>query len=189
VRERLGLDDDERVFLTFGTLRAYKQLDLLLEAFRASSLPRAALVVAGEASDPAEGERVLAAAGADPRVRPLLGRVDDEGVAELHAASDVAVLPRSDGGTSGALVLALSLGVPVIAARTQVVEEQTSGGRAGWLFEPGDAGSLRDALEDAAAADAATLAAKGAIGLESARRLSWPAIGERTAELLRGGRR
>jgi beta-1,4-mannosyltransferase len=189
VRERLGLDDDERVFLSFGTLRAYKQLDLLLEAFRAASLPRAALVVAGEVSDPAEGERVRAAARADPRVRPLLGRVDDEGVAELHAASDVAVLPRSDGGTSGALVLALSLGIPVIAARTQVVEEQTSGGRAGWLFEPGDPDSLRGALEDAAAADAATLAAKGAIGLESARRLSWPAIGERTAELLGGGRR
>jgi beta-1,4-mannosyltransferase len=185
VRRELGLDGDELVFLAFGTLRAYKQLDLLLEAFRGSSLPGAALVVAGEVSDPEEGEWVLAAAAADPRVRPLLGRVEDDRVAELHAASDVAVLPRSDGGTSGALVLALSLGVPVVAARTQVAEEQTSAGRAGWLFEPGDAGSLRAALEEAAAADPATRAAKGAIGLGSAQRLSWPAIADRMAALLR----
>jgi glycosyltransferase involved in cell wall biosynthesis len=189
VREELGLGDDQFVFLSFGNLRAYKRLDLLLEAFQASSLPRAALVVAGEASDPAEGERVLAAAGADPRVRPLLGRVDDERVAELHAASDVAVLTRSDSGTSGALVLALSLGVPVIAARTRIAEEQTGGGRAGWLFEPDDAGSLRSALEDAAAAEPGTLAAKGTAGLDSAARLSWPAIGEQTAGLLARRRR
>ena len=174
VRDELGLADDQLVFLCFGTLRAYKQLDLVLEAFRASSLPRAALVVAGEVSDPPEGEQVLAAAAADPRVRPLLGRVGDDRVAELHAASDVAVLPRSDGGTSGALVLALSLGLPVIAARTRVTEDV---GGAGWLFEPGDAGSLRAALEEAAAA--------GPAAKEPTPLPSWPETGERMAELLR----
>jgi beta-1,4-mannosyltransferase len=179
VREEMGLGDDHVVFLSFGNLRAYKQLDLLLEAFGASSLPRAALVVAGEVSDPPEGERVLAAAAADPRVRPLLRRVDDDRVAELFAASDVAVLPRSDGGTSGALILALSLGLPVVAARAQVAEELTDGGRAGWLFEPGDAASLRAALEGAAAAGAPAKR-------HSAQLVSWPEAAERIAALLRG---
>jgi beta-1,4-mannosyltransferase len=49
VREQLGLDD-ERVFLSFGTLRAYKQLDLLLEAFRVG----AEALVAGDRRATAE---------------------------------------------------------------------------------------------------------------------------------------
>ncbi len=173
VREQLGIGEEEFVFLCFGNLRPYKQLGLLLEAFLASS----------------EGERLLSAGRADQRVRPLLGRLDDDRVAELFQASDVAVLPRGDGGTSGALLLALSLGVPVIAARTPVAEELTRAGRAGWLFEPGDAGSLRTTLEEAAATEPAAIAAKGAVALEQARLLSWPKMGERMAELLRTTRR
>jgi beta-1,4-mannosyltransferase len=185
VRAALGLDPADVVFLCLGTLRAYKQLDLLLTAFRETSLPSAALVVAGEASDEREAEEVLAATENDPRVRPLLGRLEDDRVAELYGASDVAVLPRSDGGTSGALILALSMGVPVIAARTAESKELTNGGRAGWLFAPGDGASLREALEDAAASDPAALAEKGAAALEQARRLSWSEAAERIAELLR----
>jgi glycosyltransferase involved in cell wall biosynthesis len=181
VREELGLGDDDFVFLSLGNVRAYKQLDVLLAAFRAAQTPSAALVVAGEVSDPQEGERVVAAARDDPRLRPLLGRVPDDRVAELFAASDVAVLPRGDGGTSGALILALSMGVPVIAARTAVSEEL---GRAGWLFEPGNAGSLRAVLEDAAATDPMVLAAMGAAALDAARGCSWDAVGERMAQLL-----
>jgi glycosyltransferase involved in cell wall biosynthesis len=189
VREQLGIGEAEVVFLCFGNLRPYKQLGLLLEAFLASSLPTAALVVAGEVSDSQEGERVLSAAKADQRVRPLLGRLDDDRVSELFQASDVAVLPRGDGGTSGALLLALSLGVPVIVARTPTAEELTRGGRAGWLFEPGDAGSLRTALEEAATVEPAVIAAKGAVALEQARLVSWPDMGERMAKLLRTTRK
>jgi beta-1,4-mannosyltransferase len=185
VRAELGIGEEELVFLCFGNLRPYKQLDLLLAAFLESSLPTAALVVAGEVSDAQEGEKVRVAARDDPRVRPLLGRIDDDRVVELFQASDVAVLPRSDGGTSGALILALSMGVPVIAARTPVAEELTREGRAAWLFEPGDPGSLRTAIEDAAATDPAAIAAKGAAALEQARLLSWAKMGERMAELLR----
>jgi glycosyltransferase involved in cell wall biosynthesis len=183
VRAELDVER-EFVFLCLGNLRAYKQLGVLLDAFAASASLDAALVVAGEVSDAQEGLAVRAAAHADRRVRPLLGRVDDVRVAELFAASDAAVLPRSDGGTSGALILALSMGVPVIAARTPVSEELTRGGRAGWLFEPGDHDSLRAALEEAAGTAAAVRLEKGALGLEQARALSWADIGSRMAALL-----
>jgi glycosyltransferase involved in cell wall biosynthesis len=185
VRAELGIGQEEFIFLCLGNLRPYKRLGLLLTAFLATSPRAAALIVAGEVSSVQEGERVLSAATDDPRVRPMLGRVDDDRVTELFEASDVAVLPRSDGGTSGALILALSMGVPVIAARTPVSEGLTRGGRAGWLFEPGDVGSLRAALEEAAASNPVLLAEKGAVGLDQARLLSWTEIGERMAELLR----
>jgi glycosyltransferase involved in cell wall biosynthesis len=185
VRAGLRIGQEEFVFLCLGNLRPYKQLGLLLTAFLATSPRPAVLVVAGEVSAVQEGERVLSAASDDPRVRPLLGRLDEDRVTELFEASDVAVLPRSDGGTSGALILALSMGVPVIAARTPLSEELTRGGRAGWLFEPANGGSLRAALEDAAASDPKFLLAKGAVGLDQARMLSWAEIGDRMAELLR----
>ena len=54
----------------------------------------------------------MAAAAADERIKPLLEFIPDERVSELFAASDAAVCPRQDGGTSGALILALSMGVP-----------------------------------------------------------------------------
>jgi glycosyltransferase involved in cell wall biosynthesis len=184
VRAELRIGQDDFVFLCLGNLRPYKQLGLLLSAFLATSLRTAALVVAGEVSDVEEGEKVASAAREDPRVR-LLGRLDDDRVVELFQASDVAVLPRGDGGTSGALILALSMGVPVIAARTPVSEELTRAGRAGWLFEPGDRASLQAALEDAAASHPSAMAAKGAAALEQARLLSWAEIGERMAALLR----
>ena len=47
-------------------------------------------------------------------------------------------MPRGNGGTSGSLVLALSLGTPVIAADTPTYREITGDGAAAWLFEPGN---------------------------------------------------
>jgi glycosyltransferase involved in cell wall biosynthesis len=71
-------------------------------------------------------------------------------VADLFAAADVAVLPRGDGGSSGALILPLEMGVPVIAAKLPANEAITHGEIAGWLFSPGDAVSLQQYLAVAA---------------------------------------
>jgi glycosyltransferase involved in cell wall biosynthesis len=184
-RRELGIPSDAFVFLCFGTVRAYKQLSALLKAFRAARLPDAVLVVAGPALDEHEGDTVRTAAAADARIKPLLRFVPDDRVRELYGASDVAVLPRS-GGTSGALVLALSLGVPVVAARTSAYTTLTGGERAGWLFDPGDPDSLRAALERAASDPAPRR--KGRAALEQAEHLSWPSVAAATARALRGER-
>jgi glycosyltransferase involved in cell wall biosynthesis len=187
MRRELGIPADAFVFLCFGTVRAYKQLEVLAEAFgrlEASSRRAEVLLIAGEPS-PGARDVVDAAARNDSRVRLLLERVEETRVAELFSASDVAVLPRTDGGTSGALILALSLGLPVVAARTPVAEALTRHGAAGWLYEPGDLESLRVALAQAAGAKDAVVAAKAEAALELARTLSWPRTGERMAMLFR----
>jgi glycosyltransferase involved in cell wall biosynthesis len=115
----------------------------------------------------------------------MIGFVPDDQVAELFAASDVAVLSRGDGGTSGALVLALSLGVPVVAAATETYAQLSGDEVTGWTFDPGDPRSLREALEHAACSEGAQRAAMGAAARRQAELLSWPAIGERTAVLLK----
>ena len=116
VRRELGIPADAFVFLCFGHVRAYKDLGLLLEAFDEIEGNDLVLVVAGLPLDQQSADEARSRATRDHRVRLLLRFIPDDGVAELFEASDVAVLPRSDGGTSGALILALSLGLPVIAA-------------------------------------------------------------------------
>ena len=159
VREEWGLRDSSFVFLAFGNLRSYKRLDLLLDAFARVADPDVALVIAGEfVSRFPEPEwvrctlaRLQGAAERDPRIRCRIGTVPVAEVAELHDACDAAVFGRSDGWTSGSMILALSQGLPVIAARRPAYVELLGDSAAGWLYEPGDVNSLSDTLTLAAA--------------------------------------
>jgi glycosyltransferase involved in cell wall biosynthesis len=183
VRAELGIPLDAPVFLLFGHLTAYKAIDWLVEAFLAADIPGARLLVAGLVMDEALGDAVRRAAAADERVMALLEFIPDTRVTELFEASDVAVCPRQDGGTSGVLLLALSMGVPLIAADVDTYTQLTGGERAAWLFEPGDresaAAAFRRAVEapDEGAAKAAAASAQVAD-------LSWDEMGRRTAALL-----
>lgn len=188
VRAELGLPGDAFVLLSFGHLRRYKGLDLLLEAFAstAGSLTDARLVLAGLAVDGEEGEAVTSAATRDARVVPLLGFVPDERVAELFGAADVVVLPRGDGGTSGALILALSLGRPVVAADVPAYADLLGDLPAGYLFAPGDAKALAEAIRRAAESPPGELRAKGDEALRRAGLLRWEESCRTLAELLHG---
>lgn len=184
VRRELRLRDGQPVFLHLGDIRAYKDVERLLAAFRAADLDDAALVIAGKPVDEASERAILAAAEADSRVRALLGFVPDDRISELYEAADIAVLARSDGGTSGSLILALSMGRPVVAADRPAYRDLLGGGSAGWLFEPESTESLAAELGRAARADAAERDAKGRAALACAHGLDWVGIGRRTAELL-----
>jgi beta-1,4-mannosyltransferase len=182
-RRAHGIDADAFVFLLFGDLRGYKGLALLLQAFAAAELTDATLIVAGSDPRGTAGATLTAAAASDRRIRPLLGFVADDDVDDLFAAADAAVVARSDGGTSGSMILALSLGRPLIAARSAVHAELTAGEDVGWTFEPNDVESLARALEAAASAGIDERTSKSEGARRCAEHLCWPEIGERTARL------
>ncbi len=185
VRAELGVPEGAVVYLAFGQVRAYKSVAVLLEAFQQADVGESRLLVAGLPLSDADAALVRAAARRDPRIVPLLEFVPDDRVAELFRASDVAVLARVDGGTSGALVLALSLGLPAVAASLPTYRELTGNGRAAWLFDPPSAPtSVAAALRAAAEPD--QRAAKAAAAVEQAARLDWASIASATAVLLRG---
>ena len=182
VRAELGIPDDAFVFLLFGHVSAYKQVDWFTEAFAAAAPANAYLVVAGLVMDEPSAAAVRATAARDARVKPLLEFIGDDRVAELHGAADAAICPRQDGGTSGVLVLALTLGVAAVAARAPAYEEITGGERAAWLFTPYDRDSLCDALTRAAS-DRADAQARGAAGRARVAGASWDDTGARIAAL------
>ena len=178
----LEIPESAFVFLAFGELRRYKGIDSLIEAFGALPSEDVYLVVAGNPKDAGTAAALQAAASRDPRLRLRLGFVADAEVAELFELADAVVLARADGGTSGSLILALSLGRPVVAADTPAYRELTRGS-AGWLFPPGEPLGLRDALATAAR-DRADARRRGADARGLAAELDWGPIGELTARVL-----
>jgi beta-1,4-mannosyltransferase len=184
VREELGIAPDAFTFLCFGALRPEKSIDLVLEAFRGIDDPAVALVVAGLVEDTGSRRSVLAASAADDRVRPLLELVPHDRVRELFDAANASVFGRGEVWTSGSLILALSLGVPPVAADLPPNGELLANSSAGWLFRPGNVESLREAMCEAAS-DPDLARAKGRVALEQARKLpSWAEVAELTAGLI-----
>ena len=185
VRAELGIALDAFVFLCFGHIRDYKDIDVLVEAFSSVTADRAVLIVAGLPLSDTAADTLCTAAAADVRIKPLLGYVPNERVAELFSASDVAVISRGDGGTSGVLVLALALGVPVITAAQPAYEELTADGLAGWYFHPGDTHSLAAAFETAAG-NRESVRAKASVAAQRGALMDWEEMAELTASVLRG---
>jgi beta-1,4-mannosyltransferase len=150
VRAELGITSNEVMLLCFGEVRSDSDVELLLDAFMASEAPSLRLLLAGNVKAAAAAAAIEEALRRDQRIFQRRGFVPFERVAELYDAADAAVMPRGNGGTSGSLILALSLGVPVIAADTPTYREITGDGAAAWLFEPASMTSLMRAIDDAA---------------------------------------
>lgn len=120
VRTELGLPADVFVYLAFGKARAYKQLPQAIAAVRA--MGDAHLLVAGQPHPDLERE-LRAAAGRDERIHLHLQDVPDDRVAAYHLAADAAILNYRDVFSSGALLLALSFGLPVVAPAPSTATE------------------------------------------------------------------
>lgn len=117
--------------LYFGIIRPYKGVDVLMDAFREIDDPTLQLRIVG---DPHAGqaEIVEAAMAGDERITALLRFVSDEELVEEITSSSLVVLPyREKMHNSGVVLVALSLGRPVLvpasptnqALRDEVGEE------------------------------------------------------------------
>jgi glycosyltransferase involved in cell wall biosynthesis len=117
-RRALGLAPEDRVLLYAGNLDAYQGYeDVVAAAARlAARVPEAKLLVA-TASAP--GPLVRAARGAGLGARLVVtGLADEAARRAVHAAADVALVPRrAPGGLPIKLLDALARGVPVVASR------------------------------------------------------------------------
>lgn len=149
-RRALGIAQDEVVFLFFGYVRAYKGVDVLLEALArlAADGPAWRAVIAGEwYVDRAAADRAVAEAPLAGRVSIVDRYVPAEEAAALFAAADVVVLPYRAGTQSGVVPLAYAHGRGVISTRVGGLEEAVSD-ETGLLVAPEDPVGLAAALEE-----------------------------------------
>jgi glycosyltransferase involved in cell wall biosynthesis len=179
---------DATVLMSVGRFTAVKRTPLLIEAFaeaREQTKHPAALVIVG--GHPGEWE--------DEHPADTIDRIDAQEVFlagwhehdELPAflnASDVLALASVREQFGQVLVEGMACGVPPIAVDRFGPAEIVKDGETGWLVEPDDKDSLRDAIvaaiddpeERARRADAARRDAEA--------RFSWPALAGRLASLL-----
>jgi len=170
-RHELGLMPDELVYLVLGSIRPYKGLPELLDAWAELPPDRARrLVIAGAPTDEAGVDEVLERAALATGVILDARKIPPNEMQVFLRAADIAVLPYRRALNSGALLLALTFGLPVIVpADSGLVESvEDSFGR---TFDPDVTGSLAEALVGAAdlaseAAHGAALAAAAAVSPE-----------------------
>lgn len=136
LRARLGIEGPSLAFA--GRLTAQKALEVAFAALE--SCEGVTLYVAGEGP-----ERARLEALAGERVR-FLGPVTRQGVLELFAAADAAVLPSRWENFPHTVVEALAVGTPVIATDVGGVGEVVRDGENGLLVPPEDVEALAGAL-------------------------------------------
>ncbi len=115
LRERYSFNDRDDVLLAFGQIRAYKRLPELVSHFEASAPPSTRLLIAGTPKDRGVAQKLKEMVAGSSRVVLLDGYIPDAQVGELYTLADFAVFNYSEIFSSGALMLALSLGLAVLA--------------------------------------------------------------------------
>lgn len=103
--------------LYFGRIEPYKNVERLVEVFRELDDPELVLGVVGKAPA-ALAERIARAASLDARVTTRFGFVPDEEMVAEMTSSQLVILPYTEMHNSGILLVALSLGRPVLVPRT-----------------------------------------------------------------------
>ena len=182
-RHELGLTPDEIVHVVLGAIRPYKGLAELLDAWDAIAGDGTArrLVIAGGPTEEAGVAELLDRAAAHPSVLLHAGQVAPAAVQIYLRAADNAVLPYVRSLNSGALLLALTFGLPAVVPTggglAEVVDERFS-----LLFAIDDPAGLVAALRGIEQLD--PVAARAA-ALEVAASHAPAIVSERFAEGLR----
>lgn len=172
-------------FVMFGKLKAYKGIDLLIEAFARMPLrlqSRARMRIIGQPYIELAPLHALAARVGvadqleiDPRFVP------EEEIGSLFGPSTVAVLPYREIEASGVLPLVMAHGRPVVATKLGSCAELIVDGVHGHLIDPGDVCALSAALahlvEDRDFAASCAMAVRKA----AASAPTWDDVAERTA--------
>lgn len=147
-RNQLGISPHERTFLVLGAIKPYKGLLELAQHFDRITReePRKySLIIAGEPSNDPETAALLDLAALHPSIHALPTRMPADKVGLLYSASDAAIIPYRASLNSGALVLSLSMGKPVIARDSAGSTHLLSSG-AGGIYSTDE--QLRAAITD-----------------------------------------
>jgi glycosyltransferase involved in cell wall biosynthesis len=116
-RESLGIEDNDFVFLFMGLVRPYKNVDVLIKAFKEAKMPNAKLIIAGN-PQPASYKEILNGIIAESRnIIPLFKFISNGAIESLMRISDVCVLPFDieNSLNSGSVYLSFSFKKTVIA--------------------------------------------------------------------------
>lgn len=143
-RKILNLPPDAPVVLFFGFIRAYKGLDLLLEAMALA--PGVHGVVAGEPYDDwAPYQSIIDKHGLQNRVHVFTDFIPAEQVKVYFSAADLVVQPYRTATQSGISQIAYHFNKPMVVTNVGGLPEIVKHGKAGYVVEV-EAGAIAGAV-------------------------------------------
>jgi glycosyltransferase involved in cell wall biosynthesis len=148
--QALGLNADVQYILFFGFIRAYKGLDLLLEAFadeRLAALP-VKLIIAGEFYEPAAPyEALIQQYKLEDRLVRATDFIPNESVADYFCAADLIVQPYKNATQSGVSQIAYHFERPMLVTDVGGLAELIPAGEVGYVTKA-QPKAIADALVD-----------------------------------------
>lgn len=151
-RDRLLIEPDEFVFLSFGAIMEYKGYGRLMAAYdevRRISQQKLRLIIAGLPSDSDVVERINAWGKDRPDVLLDMTPVPNTRLQTYFRASDLAVCPYLRTMNSGAAMMAVTFDLPVLGPRSGGFRDIEAMG-CGVTFENTNVAALADAMRQAA---------------------------------------
>jgi D-inositol-3-phosphate glycosyltransferase len=146
----LGLAPEFHYVLFFGFIRAYKGLDILLEALadtRVAALP-VKLLIAGEFyEDAAPYEALIQKFNLESRLVRATDFIPNEKVADYFCAADLILQPYKNATQSGVSQVAYHFGRPMLVTNVGGLAELIPAGVVGYVVPPTPA-AIADALID-----------------------------------------
>ena len=182
VCERLGIAAAAPLLVTVGRLAPNKGYEVALEALsrlRAELPATWRWIVVGEGSLRAGLELAVGRRGLAGSVF-FAGSLSDADMHSLLARADLFLNPTLYEGSSLVTLEAMSHGCAVVASRAGGIPDKIEEGVTGWLAEPGDAGSLAEAIGRWwGAGEEARARIRGAAARRCRERFDWPVCVDR----------
>lgn len=147
VREEFGVTDEEVLLVAVNYLRAFKRMDIQLNAcalLKGRGL-RFRLLIAGDGPLRAELEQQAARQGLTPGAVTFLGHHTQP--QRLLQAADLFLLASEGEAFGWVLAEAQACGTPIVGSRSGSLPEIVTDGENGWLSEPADPDSFANAIE------------------------------------------
>ncbi|RYD53451.1 MAG: glycosyltransferase [Sphingobacteriales bacterium] len=143
---KLGLDVTRNYLLFFGFIRAYKGLDLLLQALPQVTDGTIDLIIAGEYyGDPAPYEQLIVANGLEGRVHRFTDFIPTDEVRYFFSAADLVVQPYKSATNSGITQVAYHFEKPMVVTNVGGLPEVVPDGKAGFVVAP-DPAAIADGI-------------------------------------------
>ena len=149
-KRHLNLDENYRYFLFFGLVRAYKGLDLLIDAFADERLRKypVKLIIAGEFyDDPKPYLKQVERLGLQDFVIIENQYINDVDVKYYFNYADMVVQPYKSATQSGVTQIAYHFEKPMLVTNVGGLGEMIPDGKVGYVVEP-NAPAIADALVD-----------------------------------------
>ncbi len=144
--QTLGLNPSKKYILFFGFIRAYKGLDVLLEAMSGVD-ETVELIVAGEVYGSFDAyQKIIDERQLSARVHLFNRYISDDEVAAYFCASEALVLPYKSATQSGLSAIALHFGCPTIATNVGGLAEVVKDRVNGLVVEPNRPAELTKAI-------------------------------------------